>query len=177
VVELIAKSPCAGLLPLSHGGVRLEEVNYGAMFAVAPFKGQDAAVSGALKRALGTGLPKISRVTAGKLGEVIWTGQGQYFVRAVKLPKLAAAVSDQSDGWACVSIGGDGALDVLARLCPLDFRTMKEGDVARSLIGHMSAVIIMRADRADVMVFRSMAKTLVHELDRVMRSVAAQRSL
>jgi sarcosine oxidase subunit gamma len=54
---------------------------------------------------------------------------------------------------------------------------MKEGDVARSLIGHMTAIIILRSGGVDVMVFRSMAATLVHEFERVMRSVHAQRSL
>jgi hypothetical protein len=41
----------------------------------------------------------------------------------------------------------------------------------------MSAIIIIRSDGVDLMVFRSMAATLVHELDRVMRSVNAQRGL
>lgn len=177
MVDLVAKSPCAGLLPLTHGGLTLRELNYGAVFSVSPFKGKFADVSNALQKSLGAGLPDIGRVLAGASGEVIWAGQGQYFVRAVKLPKLPAAISDQSDGWACVTLEGKGALDVLARLCPLNLQAMKEGDVARSLIGHMTAIIILRSGGVDVMVFRSMAATLVHELDRIMRSVHAQRGL
>lgn len=177
MVDFTANTPCAGLLPLTHGDVSLNELNYGALSSVAPFKGASEAVSAALKKAIGTGLPEDGRLLAGKSGEVFWTGQGQYFVRAVKLPKLAAAVSDQSDAWVCVALEGDSALEVLARLCPLNSRTMNEGDVARSLIGHMQAIIIMRSGGIDLMVFRSMAVTLVHELERVMRSVAAQRNL
>ena len=177
MVDLVAKTPCAGLLPLTHGDITLRELNYGAVFSVSPFNGKSAAVSKALQQSIGAGLPDIGRVLAGASGEVIWTGQGQYFVRAVKLPKLPAAISEQSDGWACVALEGEGAFDVLARLCPLNMRTMEEGDVARSLVGHMSAIIIIRSDGVDLMVFRSMAATLVHELDRVMRSVNAQRGL
>lgn len=177
MVDLVARTACAGLLPLVHGGMTLRELNYGAIFAVAPFRGRSADVSAALQKAVGAGLPENGRLLSGKSGEVMWTGQGQYFVRAVKLPTLAAAVSDQSDSWACVALEGKGALEVLARLCPLDLNAMNEGDVARSLVGHMSAITVMRSDGVDVMVFRSMAATLVHELDRVMRSVTAQRNL
>jgi len=144
---------------------------------VVPFKAQHASVSAALQKLIGVGLPANGRLSAGKAAEVFWTGQGQYFVRGENLPKLAAAVSDQSDGWACVSIEGKDVIDVLARLCPLNLRAMNEGDVARSLIGHMSAIIIMRSGGVEVMVFRSMAETLVHEVGRIMRSVAAQHSL
>ncbi len=177
MVDLTANTPCAGLLPLSHGELSLKERNYGAVWSVAPFNGASRDVSAALKKAIGAGLPGDGRLLAGKSGEVFWTGQGQYFVRALKLPKLPAALSDQSDAWACVGLEGGGAIDVLARLCPLNLRSMDEGDVARSLIGHMQAIIIMRSDGIDLMVFRSMAATLVHELERVMRSVTAQRAL
>lgn len=177
MVDLIAKTPCAGLLPLSHGSVTLREVTESTLFSVVPFKAQHASVSAALQKLIGVGLPANGRLSAGKAAEVFWTGQGQYFVRGENLPKLAAAVSDQSDGWACVSIEGKDVIDVLARLCPLNLRAMNEGDVARSLIGHMSAIIIMRSGGVEVMVFRSMAETLVHEVGRIMRSVAAQHSL
>lgn len=177
MVDLIAKAPCAALLPLSHGSVTLREVTESTLISVAPFKGQHASVSAALRKLIGVGLPAKGRLSAGKSAEVFWTGQGQYFVRGERLPKLAAAVSDQSDGWACICIEGQDAMDVLARLCPLNLRAMNEGDVARSLIGHMSAIIIIRPSGIEVMVFRSMAETLVHEVGRIMRSVAAQRSL
>ncbi len=50
-------------------------------------------------------------------------------------------------------------------------------DVARSLIGHMTAIIVKRSDGFEVIVFRAFAKTLVHELREVMVSVTAQAVL
>ncbi|MEM9582637.1 MAG: sarcosine oxidase subunit gamma [Pseudomonadota bacterium] len=177
MVDLIAKTPCAGLLPVTHGSVTLGELARERITSVAPFKGKEKVVSNALEKAVGAGLPEVGRAVTGSAGQVLWAQQGQYFVLDAKLPKLKAAVTDQSDAWACVALEGDRATDVLARLCPLNLAAMKEGDVARSLIGQMSAIIIRRADGYELMVFRAFAKTLVHELEVIMRSLAAQAKL
>jgi sarcosine oxidase subunit gamma len=125
-------------------------------------------------------LPPPGRLTKGTNAEIAWAGQGQFFVfqpdGAPGLPSLKAAVTDQSDGWVAMLLEGEHAKAVLARLCPLDLRALSEGDAVRSLVGHMNAVMIRRAEGVELMVFRSMTQTLVHELDRVMRSVAAQAS-
>lgn len=177
MVNLVAKSPCAGLLPVTHGGVTLRELAPERVTSVAPFKGKEKVVSTALQKSVGAGLPEVGRLVAGDKGQILWSQRGQYFVLDAKLAKLKAAVTDQSDAWACVALEGDKASDVLARLCPLNFGAMDEGDVARSMIGHMSAVIIRRSDGYDLMVFRAFAKTLVHELETIMRSISAQAKL
>ncbi|WP_299191892.1 sarcosine oxidase subunit gamma [uncultured Litoreibacter sp.] len=177
MVKLDPVTPCDGLLPVAHGEVSLRELTPASITSVAPLSGAEKAVSTALKKAIGAGLPDVGRAVTGKTGEVLWTGQGQYFVLDGKVPKLKAAVTDQSDAWACVALEGGGATDVMARLCPLDFGAMDEGDVARSMVGHMMAVIVRRSDGYDLMVFRSMAGTLVHEMSTIMRSVAAQAAL
>ena len=87
-------------------------------------------------------------------------------------------MTDQSDGWAVMRLEGAGARDVLARLCPLDLRApvFKRGHTARSLLGHMNASITRVGVNAfEIMVFRSMANTAVHELNEAMKSVAAQK--
>ncbi len=177
MVDLIAKSPAEGLLPVTHGDLTLRELVHDSITSVAPFNGKEKTVSTALKRTVGAGLPDVGRLLAGDKGEVLWSGHGQYFVLNGKVGKVNAAVTDQSDAWTCVALEGPGARDVLARLCPLNFGAMNEGDVARSLIGHMSAIIIARSDGYDLMVFRAFAKTLVHEVAQAMRSVAAQARL
>ncbi len=177
MVKLTETSACAGLLPVSHSGVTLRELDATAITSLAPYNGAEKAVSTALKRAIGAGLPDAGRLIAGPKGCILWTGRGQYFVLGGTLPKLKAATTDQTDAWACVALEGPAASDVLARLCPLDTGAMDEGDVARSLIGHMSAIIIRRSDGYDLMVFRSMARTLVHEVETVMKSLAAQARL
>ena len=66
---------------------------------------------------------------------------------------------------------------VLARLTPLDLRgsVFKTGHAARSTLGHMNCVFMRTgAARYQMMVFRSMTQTAVHEITRAMQSVTAQ---
>ena len=71
-----------------------------------------------------------------------------------------------------------GLEPVLARLTPIDLRdsAFPKGATARTVIGHMTGSITRTgADTYAIMVFRSMAKTAVHELERAMRGVAARK--
>ena len=86
-------------------------------------------------------------------------------------------MTDQSDAWTCMTLEGKGAQDVLARLVPVDVRghTFKTGHTVRSLVQHMNASITRTGDDSFlVMVFRSMAKTLQHDLETAMESIAAR---
>ena len=75
---------------------------------------------------------------------------------------------------------GAGVEEVLARLTPLDLNPgmFKRGHAARSLLGHMNMVIArVGAEAFEIMVFRSMTKTAVHELEEAMKSIAARAAL
>ncbi len=178
MVKLIAKSPCDGLLPVTHGSLTLAEIDYGAITSVAPFKARDKEVSAALKDAMGAGLPGPNRALGRSDARVVWSGLGQALVLGPAVAPKGAAVVDQSDAWACLALDGDGAADVLARLTPLDLRdgVFKRGHAARSLLGHMTCLFLRTGTaRFEMLVFRSMAGTAVHELSEAMISVAAQR--
>jgi sarcosine oxidase subunit gamma len=167
VVKLIAQSPCGDELPLAIGGLNLTEVAIDRMWSVAPFKGKSKAVSDAL----GATLPKPNRSVAHAGMRMIWAGQGVSFVIADALPDLVglAAVTDQSDAWAVVEIKGPGVAEVLARLVPIDLRlpAFKPGHTARTMLAHMMASITRTGkDSFEIMVMRSMAQTLVHDLNR-----------
>lgn len=165
MVKLIEKTPCAGLLPLEIGDLTLEEVVIDQAFCVAPFKGQEKAVSDALPMPF----PKPNRVT-GRNPRAIWIGPGQALVIGGGVSDLQAAVVDQSDAWAVVQISGPSVLDVLARLVPVDLRGMKAGHTVRTLIAHMTGSVTKTGpDTFEVMVMRSMAGTLVHDLERAAR--------
>lgn len=177
MASLVAKSPCAGLVPFSAGKVTLDELDVGAITSLSPLAGADLT---ALRAAHGMAFPGVGRAT-GKAGvRVIWTGRGQAFLIGPDPDSTLAghfALTDQSDAWAVLRLDGAGATDVLARLCPLDLRNavFKRGHTARSMIGHMNASITRVGVQAfDLMVFRSMAATAVHELSVAMKSVAAQ---
>ncbi|MGX9349779.1 sarcosine oxidase subunit gamma [Shimia sp. W99] len=182
MAELLAKSPCEGLLPKEVDGLTLSEATRATMTSLSPYRGQEAALSDVLKTEHGMALPRPNR-SAGKEGaRAVWFGQRQVMLIGPD-PALSladhAALTDQSDAWAVVLLEGEGAEDVLARLVPLDLRRehFKKGHTARSQLQHMMVSITRVGDaRFQIMAFRSMAKTLVHELEIAMIGVAARRA-
>lgn len=178
MAELIATSACAGLLPKTIGEVTLTEVVFDRVTSVAPLKGQEGAVSDALKAQIGAALPKPNRATGRAAARAVFAGQGQTLVLGPSLDPIAgAAMTDQTDAWAAVELDGPSARDVLARLVSVDLRAdmFKQGHAARTPIFHMPGVVVRTgADRYLLMTFRSMAGTLVHDLATAMEGVAAR---
>jgi len=183
VVKLVEKTPAEGLLPLEINGISLTELVPAAITSLMPFDGQEAAASALLSSLLGMECPHPNRSTGRDGARAVWVGRGQIFVvgKAVDASVARhAALTDQSDAWAVFSLQGHGVEDVLARLTPLDLNraVFKRGHAARSLLGHMSAVILRTGENTfEIMVFRSMARTAVHELETAMRAVAARDAL
>lgn len=180
MTDLKVKSPFEGRLPVTHSNVSLSEMDAGWITSLMPFAGQKKAASDALKIAHGMAFPMPGRATGRAGGRAIWSGQGQAFLLGPKADislSETTAMTDQSDGWVVMVLEGAGARDVLARLCPLDFRpqVFKRGHTARSLIGHMNASVTrIGAQAYMIMIFRSVALTAVHEITDAMKSTAAQ---
>lgn len=180
MAELIAKTPCAGLLPARIGACTLSEEKPGTLTLLAPARGQQDAMAQALVDAHAIPWPDPNRATGQPGARAVWFGQGQVMLMGpVPGTALAAqgAVCDQSDAWAVVRLEGAGAADVLARLVPVDLRAsvFEPGHTARSDLMHMMASITRLEDGAfQIMVFRSMAVTLVHDLKTAMEAVAAR---
>ncbi|MFD1508941.1 sarcosine oxidase subunit gamma [Lacimonas salitolerans] len=180
MAELLATTPCAGLLPITVGSVTAEEAAAGPMTALAPFKGQTGGLADALQAAHGLGWPAPGQRMVQGAARIMWFGHSHALLTgAAPDPALAAhaALTDQSDAWAVVRLHGAGARDVLARLTPLDLRdaVFPAGTCARSDLAHMQGAVLRTGDQAwQVMVFRSMAATLVHDLEIAMRAVAAR---
>ena len=169
MVDLIAKSPCAGLLPLTHGTVTATEVDPGPVTLIQPLRGADL-----------SGLPGPNETIAQKGARLIWFGRGHVLlIGGAPDPALAqtAALVDQSDAYAWVRVDGAGAADVLARLIPLDLRAaaFPPGATARTDISHMAGSVTRLEDGGFLLaVFRSMAATLVHDLKTAMQALAAR---
>ena len=176
VVTLSATTPCAGMLPLTIGTVTVTEVDPGYLTALAPAKGLGAA----LKTAHGLDLPGPGQATGSDTARAIWFGRAHVLLMGpAPDPALAdhAALTDISDGWAVVRLDGAGATQVLARLTPIDLRAhvFQPGHTARTELFHMQSSITRLGDEAFlIMVFRSMAQTLVHDLRTAMEGVAAR---
>ncbi|MFT5161369.1 MAG: heterotetrameric sarcosine oxidase gamma subunit [Paracoccaceae bacterium] len=183
VVELYAQSPLEESLPIDIGSTVLIEVTPANITSLMPHKGKEKALDEALKKAHELALPAIGRSTGKADLRMIWTGRGQYMLvgnkPAARSLARSASLTDQTDGWAVMSIEGPLAANILARLCPLDLRasTFKTGHTARSEVAHMMAVVTRTVDGFEIMVMRSFAHTLTHHLKQAMESVAAQSVL
>ncbi|GAB4387133.1 sarcosine oxidase subunit gamma [Albidovulum sp.] len=179
--SLIERSPAADLVPVSAGGLDLVELPFRQITSVAPFRGRQRAVAAALK-ALGLGWPRPDRAHLGTDRLCLWSGRDQAFLIGCAPEGLAgiAALTDQSDAWASLRLSGEAAEAVLARLVPLDLgaAAFPVGASARSALNHMMAVVLRaEPDAFELMVFRSMAASAVHEIATAMRAVAARRGL
>ncbi len=178
MVRLVEKKPCAGLLPVEAGALRLEHLPVPAIAWIAPAPGREAAVTQALKQVVGAGFPAPGRAT-GKAGtRCVWFAHGQALLLAAAVPALAdAAVVDQSHGWAVLRLSGAGCEDVLARLVALDLRPerFRRGHAARTMARHVPLIVIRAGQGAfELVVPSSMVKTAIDDLARAMRIVAAR---
>ncbi|MEH6646505.1 sarcosine oxidase subunit gamma [Sulfitobacter sp.] len=175
--KLDAKSPCAGLLPLSIGTLNVSEMDVGVITSVSPF---DGASNSALGQVMGLPFPAPGRTTGDDTLRCVWVGQGEALLMGMRPDTnlgAYAALVDQSDAWAIVRLQGEGADDALARLVPVDMRlrAFAVGATARTQLGHMNASVTrIGEDAFMIAVFRSMAKTLVHDLRTALEAVAAR---
>lgn len=178
MAELIAKTPLGDMASVTIGTCTLTEVDLGTLTSISPYRG--ASMAERFKAAQDMAWPAPNRATGKSGARAIWFGRDMVLLVGPKPdPTLAehAALTDQSDAWTTVTLSGDRAEDVLARVVPLDLSAaqFKRGHTARSQILHMSGSITrIRADTFLLMVFRSMAGTLLHDLERAMASVAAR---
>jgi sarcosine oxidase subunit gamma len=185
---LTPRDPLAGLhLPLSHGGAMLGAGSEGALVSVAPFRREDSAVSAILQNTIGAALPDPGQIAEGTSGRAIWMGLG---LALAELPEAGAAdlmaalaahaaVTDQSDAWAVLTLTGPHARAVLARLVPLDLdpATFRPGHVARTQLRHMMCALLATGAGYRIFVMRSFASTAVHDLETAMAAVAARAEL
>lgn len=179
--KLTAKGAFGGTLPLRFGTVSLTEMDGGTVTWLAPLKGTEHSVSKALKNQIGAGLPGAGASTGADGKRVVWAGPGQVFVIGPELkPIVGAAMVDHSSAWARMALEGAEAAEVLARLVPVDLRdmTFSVRRTARTQLGHMACSLLRAGpDRFEIMVFRSMATSAVHELARAMEMVATRAAL
>ena len=181
-LSLVPLTPCAGLLPLTVGALSLSEVEPGHLTAIAPLRGKGAALAAAFKAAHGLDWPAPNRATGGDDARAVWFGHAHVLLMGpAPDPSLAAQASltDVSDGWATVLLQGAGAADVLARITPIDLRPgmFQPGHTARTELLNMQAAITRLSDDAFlIMGFRSMARTMVHDLKIPMEGVEARRA-
>lgn len=179
MVDLYATAAAATALPLKIGTVSAEEVKT-PLFLVAPFGKKLKQVAAVLGIQMGLEWPTAHVMKRAGVAYALWFDHAHIALMGVEpSAKLLqyAAVTDVSDGWCIVDISGPEVRDVLARVTPLDMRSksFKTGMTQRSMLMHMQASIsCLGKSHFRVMVFRSMALTVVHDLAVAMESVAAR---
>ncbi len=178
--ELIAKGPWDGRGTVTKAGLRLEPLDLGPVASIALYPGGAKGAAKALKT-LGLSFPAPGDWAGKGAARLIWTGREQAFLQGAPVPEgLAghAAVTDQSDGWAGVLLAGEAGrvAQALARLVPVDLRpaAFPAGRVLRAPVNHMSAIVLRRTEGVELWVFRSMARTLWHELTEVLDRLEAR---
>ena len=164
-------------MPITAGGVTLSEMTGSRLTSLT------RATKDALKKSHGLAWPGPGQTTQKGEARAVWFDPTHVMLigpdPAAAL-EIAGAVTDQSDAWAHVVIEGDGIEDVLARLVAVDLRIEAFGvdQTMRTQIGHVSASLTRTGDnRIEILAFRSMAASLVHELEVAMKAVAARRAL
>lgn len=178
--ELIAK-PAYEAAPLHLAGLVLAVESTGPITMIAPYPGQEKPLAKLLKP-LGLGFPAAGASAAKGDALLAWTGRGQAALIGVAPPgglAEVASVTDQSDGWVCLSLTGPLAGEALMRLVALDLRPghFAAGRVARAALNHMPLILIARADGFLILTFRSMARTAWHELSGVLGHLDARARL
>lgn len=149
-----------------------ERANLG-IATVAARKGQDQALSAAVREAYGVDLPAQSMTVQGKTVSFIGYGPGQWLVVSETLAHEAlaedlatrlaglASVSDQSGGRAVLRVSGPRARDVLAKglAIDLDPRVFPAGGAVTSTMSHMGMQLWQEAeaDSYDIAIFRSVS--------------------
>lgn len=182
MVELIAETQDAGALPLKAAGVTLGLRLPGAIWAVAPRLGAEAALDAGLKP-LGLRFPAPGRISTGGEVRLAWAGRRlAFWIGAAPPPQDLgghAGLTDISDGWTVLHLEGRGVAEVLARLSPLDLvpHSFGTGAAARSLLGHMPALFLRVAGGIEVLVMRSMTGTAIEEIGHAMATRAARMEL
>lgn len=182
--ELIAKS-ALDVAQLALAGLKLVVHNPGPLTLIAPFPDQDTAVAKALKP-LGLTLPKPGEVSAKGDARLVWAGRGQALLVGSPAPEGLsphAAVTDQTDGWVCLTLTGPRAAQALSRLVALDLRptAFAPGTSARAALNHMPLILIRDTvdgvDSFQILTFRSMARTAWNELAEVLHHLDARDRL
>lgn len=175
--KLDKKTPCDGLLPIEVNGCVLEELTPNGLVSVSVPEGNQKTAEAALGEKFGFGFPRPGqRLSKGGV-DLVWFGPRQAMLVGARAKRIkGTALVEQSDAWAVMRLSGEQAEAALARLVPIDLRAsvFKTGHTARSVLFHAPLSISRTGKMSfDIMVFRSMAQTAVHEIETAMMRAGA----
>lgn len=129
------------------------------------------AVTNAVQQATDCAMPAPRRVTSAGAFAVAWMSPDEVMILCphADAPAIARNLTDAlagsfatlavvSDARGVFTLHGSGWRDALAKICPVDFATMSEGDIRRTRAAQVAAAIwVSGKDEATLVCFRSVA--------------------
>lgn len=180
MLEIKATSAFAGLLhPIGPTPARLSVVERQGLvlLALAPKRGQRAALAVRLQALYGLDLPTGPRASLAPGAALVATGPAQFLLvldqgdAAATVAGLAdlATLTDQSDGYGVLRLTGPGTFETLAKGISIDFHpgSFGPGGAAVTACAHMGSILwqVDAAPTVDIAVFRSMASSFWHFIE------------
>ncbi|TQM93191.1 sarcosine oxidase subunit gamma [Roseinatronobacter monicus] len=139
------------------------------------------AVTNAVQQATGCAMPAPRRVTSTGAYAVAWMSPDEVMILCPhdKAREIASGLADAlkdsfatlavvSDARAVFTLHGAGWRNALAKICPVDFGTLTEGDIRRTRAAQVAAAIwVSGTDEATLVCFRSVAEYMFELLSTV----------
>ena len=165
-------------------GVTLTENMGLALASVAARRGQESACRTHLGALLEGAAPEPGKTVLHDPEASFWMGPNLWMVGApfathedlaVQLKARfgdTASITEQTDGWVCFDMRGDGIEAVMQLCCNIDIAQMQTGDAVRTVI-HYMGVYVLRRDPANwlrILGPRSSAGSLHHALVTAMKA-------
>ena len=153
-----------------EGFVTIREAGLQGMITLRGDLGAKAVVT-AVQEATGCTMPAQRRVTSSDICAVAWMSPDEAMVlcphdKAADIARRLgtalegnfATIAVVSDARAVFTVQGAGWRDALAKICPVDFSTIAEGDIRRTRAAQVAAAIwVSGKDEATLVCFRSVA--------------------
>lgn len=168
----------------TYDGLVISENPDRALASLSARLGKETALLKTATSFLGEPLPDVGKcatqgdITAFWMGPDLWMLDAPFSSHEDLAALLKQAVGDtgsvaeQTDGWCRFDLLGTRCHDVLERLCNVNSRVMRAGDVTRTQLEHLGCfVMCTRTDSGFVVLGpRSSAKSLHHALETAARS-------
>jgi heterotetrameric sarcosine oxidase gamma subunit len=166
--NLSASSPLNGHSTIIDGA-SLVEITTQSIVSISPFTGSETIFNIAISKIFEGGIPSATKALERKGKKecvLLPSSHGQWFfcfdndtanpldtVRSLigKKASNRVAITDQSDAWVILALTGSLVYRTLERICAIDCSpwAMPVGTTARTMIGHLGAIILRRTNNND----------------------------
>ena len=138
----------------------------------------DAGVQKTVKSVMGAGVPSTLAVTDADASQILWMSPDELMIVCTydqadqvvadliaALGETHSMVVNVSDARAVFDLNGSATSEIIAKLAPIDMKSMKAGTVRRTRFAQIPAAFWMTSnDSARIICFRSVAEYMFNQL-------------